>query len=152
MKTTLILLSSLCFFSVIHTFESPQKTDLEILTYLKEVEWPKAYREQDVQLLDRILAEEFQMISNDGSWSTKAQELADIQKSKPTYDSFRFEIKRLEIFENQTAVIAGEGHIYASDKSGKKTYTTYQSSNILIKRRGLWKAINSHVSGVRREY
>lgn len=29
--------------------------DKEALTYLKEVEWPKAYREQDTLLLDRIL-------------------------------------------------------------------------------------------------
>jgi hypothetical protein len=39
------------------------------------VEWPRAYREQDVALLDRILADEFQMIDADGNWSTKAEEI-----------------------------------------------------------------------------
>ncbi len=150
MKTTLILLSFLCLCCTypVATSQS-QMTDRGALTYLKEVEWPKAYREQDVALLDRILAKEFQMISDDGSWSTKAQELAYVKGNKPSYDSFRFEIKRLDIFENNTAVVAGKGHIYAKDQSGKKTYTTYMSSNILIKRDGLWKAISSHVSGIK---
>lgn len=151
MKTTLILLSCLCLFCAPPLSKIDQKTDRELLTYLKEVEWPKAYREQDVALLDRILAKEFQLISNDGTWTTKADELAYVRESKPAYDSFRFEIKRLEIFENQTAVVAGQGHIYVKDEEGRSTYTTYQSSNILIKRNGNWKAINSHVSGIKEE-
>lgn len=131
---------------------TPQKTDLESLTYLKEVEWPKAYREQDTVLLDRILAEEFQMITDDGSWSDKAGELAYIKQFKPSYDSFRFEIMRLDIFENNTAVVAGKGHIYATNSLGEATYSTYFSSNILIRREGLWKAVSSHVSGFSQVY
>lgn len=152
MKSTLLILSSACLLAITLLSTTAQKTDREVLTYLKEVEWPKAYREQDTALLDRILAKEFQLISGDGSWSTKADELAYIKGNKPSYDSFRFEIKRLEIFENNTSIVAGKGHIYARDKKGNKTYSTYQSSNILIKRNGLWKAINSHVSGFKNEY
>ncbi|MCE7995352.1 MAG: nuclear transport factor 2 family protein [Roseivirga sp.] len=151
MKTTVLILSWVCLFMVPVIPESGEQTDREKLTYLKEVEWPRAYREQDVDLLDRILAKEFQLISNDGTWTTKADELAYIKDNKPSYDSFRFEIKRLDIFENNTAVIAGKGHIYAKDKEGKTTYSTYHSSNVLIKRNGLWKAINSHVSGIKLE-
>lgn len=152
MKTTLLILSLVCLCVLPTTPESGQKTDREKLTYLKEVEWPRAYREQDVKLLDRILAKEFQLISDDGTWTTKADELAYIKDNRPSYDSFRFEIKRLDIFENNTAVVAGKGHIYARDKEGNSTYTTYQSSNVLIKRNGVWRAINSHVSGIKPEY
>ena len=49
--------------------------DKEKLRYLKEVEWPKAYREQDTILLDRILGDDFQMVTNDGEWSNKKQQL-----------------------------------------------------------------------------
>ena len=122
------------------------KSDMETLRYLKEVEWPRAYKEQDTVLLDRILAEEFQLIDDSGGWTTKQDELAYIKKNKPSYDSFEFEIKRLEIFENMTAVISGVGHIRTKTDEGEK-YATYHSSNILIKRDGNWKAINSHVSG-----
>ena len=49
--------------------------DQAALRQIKEVEWPKAYREQDTELLDRLLAEEFQVIDADGAWSSKAAEL-----------------------------------------------------------------------------
>ena len=78
----LILLSPL--------YAQEQLTDIESLTFLKEVEWPKAYREQDTVLLDRILADEFQMIDASGNWSTKQEELEYIQSHRPSYDSFCF--------------------------------------------------------------
>lgn len=122
--------------------------DREKLTTLKEVLWPKAYREQDTVLLDQILAEEFQLIDADGNWSDKKFELDYIRKNKPSYDSFRFEIKRLDIFENGTAIVAGTGHIEGRDENGPYKMI-YQSSNVLIKRQGEWKAIASHVSGIK---
>jgi hypothetical protein len=122
--------------------------DREKLTTLKEVLWPKAYREQDTVLLDQILADEFQLIDADGNWSDKKFELDYIKKNKPSYDSFRFEIKRLDIFENGTAVVAGTGHIEGNDENGPYKMV-YQSSNVLIKRQGEWKAIASHVSGIK---
>ena len=122
--------------------------DREKLTTLKEVLWPKAYREQDTILLDQILADEFQLIDADGNWSDKKFELDYIKKNKPSYDSFRFEIKRLDIFENGTAIVAGTGHIEGNDENGPYKMI-YQSSNVLIKRQGEWKAIGSHVSGIK---
>ncbi len=127
----------------------PPKNDEAVLRNLKETEWAKAYREQDTKLLERILADEFQMIDNEGNWSNKKLELEYIKNNKPVYDSFRFEIKRLDIFENGTAIIAGAGHITGKDTGGEYKIE-YQSSNVLIKRNGIWKAISSHVSGIKR--
>ena len=122
--------------------------DKEVLRHLKTVLWPKAYREQDQKLLDRILADEFQMIDAGGNWSTKKEEMDYISKNKPTYDSFVFHIKRLDVFENGTAVVCGTGIIKGKDQ-GKSYVTEYSSSNILIKRKGVWKAVASHVSGIK---
>jgi len=118
--------------------------DKEKLHYLKEVEWPKAYREHDTLLLDRILGEDFQMIDADGNWSNKKVELDWIKKNSSNPDSFFYEIKRFDFLENGTALICGTGHII-----NDTTETVYQSSNILIKRKGIWKAVASHVSGVK---
>lgn len=123
--------------------------DQQTLRHLKEVLWPRAYAEQDVKLLDAILADEFQMVDADGNWSSKHEELDYISKNKPSHDSFVFTIKRLEVFENGTAIVAGEGTIKGKDKDGSYVMT-YQSSNVLIKRSGRWKAIASHVSGIKR--
>ncbi len=130
---------------------SPENPDQKILTadkkalrYLKEVEWPKAYREQDTLLLDRILGDDFQMVDADGNWSNKELELEWIKNNASFPDSFRFEIKRFEFLENGTALVCGTGHIRRDT-----SYTIYQSSNILLKRNGIWKAVASHVSGVK---
>lgn len=123
-----------------------KRADEEALRYLKEVEWPKAYREQDAALLSRILADEFQRIGSDGEYSTKKDEMEYIKTNKPSYISFKFNIKRLEIFGNGTAIVAGTGIVKNRDKDGEFEMT-YQSTNILIKRNGIWKAIASHTSG-----
>ena len=124
--------------------------DTARLRELKEVLWPKAYREQDTALLNQILADEFESIDAAGERSTKKEELDYIRKNKPSYDSFRFEIKRLQLFENRTAVVSGTGYIETKPKDGKKgSRTEYQSSNVFIERDGRWQAITSHVSGVK---
>ena len=117
----------------------------ETLRSLKEIEWPKAYREQDTLLLDRILGEDFQMVTNDGEWSNKQLQMERIKAGPADNDSFRFEIKRLEVFENGTAIVGGTGHIWKDS-----LYHIYQSSNVLVKRDSLWKAVLSHVSGYKR--
>ena len=124
--------------------------DKTALRQIKEVDWPKAYREQDAELLNRILADEFQMIDADGAWSSKAEELDYVRKHKSSYDSFRFVIKRLEIFENDAAVVAGTG-VITDGRGAERVVTEYQSTNIFIKREGRWQAIASHVSGVKRD-
>lgn len=125
------------------------ESDTDFLRRLKETEWPKAYREQNPTLLDTILADDFQVISNDGAWSDKVKELERVRATRPSYDKFRFEIKRLEVYDNGTAIIAGTGTGSGKDREGRYTFE-YQSSNILIKRNGQWKAIASHVSGYKR--
>jgi ketosteroid isomerase-like protein len=123
-----------------------REKDEATLRNLKQVEWPKAYREQDTILLDRILADEFQMIDSDGVASNKKDQLDYIKAHKPNYISFQFRIERLDIFENNTAVVSGTGTIRSKDKKGEYDLV-YQSSNILVKRNGEWKAISSHTSG-----
>jgi len=123
--------------------------DQAALRELKEVYWPKAYFAQDTKLLDRILAPEFQMVDGDGNWSTKADVLACVAKNKPAYESLVFTIRRLDIFENGTAIAAGTGTIRGTDKKGPYV-AKYESTNVLIKRDGQWRAIASHVSGYKK--
>jgi len=138
----LLIVASLKSFSQ----QTDRTADEKALRYLKEVEWPKAYQEQDTVLLDRILADEFKMIGSEGEYSTKKDQLDYIKTHKSNNISFRFEIKRLDIFENNTAIVSGTGTIRRKDKDGEFELT-YQSSNVLIKRKSQWKAISSHTSG-----
>ncbi len=124
--------------------------DEETLREFKTVLWPKAYGEQDTVLLDQLLHEDFQLIDDNGDKYSKSDELAYIAEYGPSYDEFDFKITRLDIFDNGTAVISGTGTM--KGVNGAEAYITkYQSSNVLIKVGGEWKAINSHVSGVKEE-
>jgi hypothetical protein len=129
-----------------------READTARLRELKEVLWPKAYREQDPALLAQILADEFESIDGQGNVSTKAEELDYVRKNKPSYDSFRFVIRRLQIFENRTAVVSGTGYIETKAKDGKKgSKMEYQSSNVFLERDGRWQAISSHISGIKQK-
>src|SRR4030095_16383165 len=130
-------------FTIIQNASYGQSVDEQILRQIKEVEWPKAYREQDTTLLDKILADEFKMIGSDGEYSTKREQIQYIKTHKPDYISFKFNIKRLEIFENGTAIVSGTGTVHRKDDKGEYDLI-YQSSNVLIKRNNEWKAISSH--------
>lgn len=143
-------LVALCFVflsSAVQAGTDISAADRAALHQLKEVDWPKAYATQDTKLLEAILADEFQSIDANGEWSTKAKELDFIRQNKPWYDSLVYKIKRIDVFENGTAIVAGEGTIRASGKDGPVTIK-YQSSNVLLKRKGVWKAVASHVSGI----
>ena len=134
----------------LQTATADEAADKARLREIKEVLWPKAYREQDTALLEQILADEFESIDAAGARSTKREELDYIRKNKPGYDSFRFEIRRLQVFENRTAIVSGTGYIETKAKEGKNgSRTEYQSSNVFIEREGRWQAIASHVSGIK---
>ncbi|MDX1476295.1 MAG: nuclear transport factor 2 family protein [Saprospiraceae bacterium] len=153
MKQTILLILGCALLTVIDLQAQQVKIEPDVATlrHLKEVLWPQAYREQDTSLLDQILAAEFQLIDDQGNVYNKADELAYIQQHKPSYDTFRFEITRLDIFENGTAIVSGIGHITGKDDLGAYV-TTYRSSNVLIKRASLWKAVASHVSGINKQH
>ena len=112
--------------------------DEATLRHFKTVLWPKAYRNQDVDLLDTMLHERFELIDNDGNRSSKQIELAWIAANRWDPGTFEYRIERLDIFDERFAIIDGTG--IASNYS-------YKSSNVLIKENGQWRAIASHVSG-----
>lgn len=126
------------------------ENDREALKELMTLSWPKAYADQDTALLDQLLHEKFQLVDDQGETFGKKDELTYVKKYGPSYDSFVFEITRLDLFDNGTAVVTGMGTLTGSDADGNYV-TTYRSSNVLVKEEGRWQSINNHVSGVKEE-
>ncbi len=158
MKTTIqFLLVSAVLFACNQVNPTAENTSLivpgdeEALRNLKSVLWPKAYEEQDTVLLDGILHENFELIDDNGDVYSKAYEMAYVANYGPTYSEFEFQVERLDLFDNGTAMISGKGIMKGLNDDGSVYITTYKSSNVLIKVDGNWKAINSHVSGVKEE-
>lgn len=136
-KQLVVLLLALILGGSVYA-EADLDDDYKTLRHIKTVLWQKAYREQDVALLDQILHDQFQMLDGDGNRSTKAKELEYIANNQWDPGTFEYHIERLEIFQGRFAVIDGTGDA--------ENYT-YKSSNFLVKEDGQWKAIASHVSG-----
>jgi hypothetical protein len=134
----------------VHAAPTSSRDDATTLREIKQVLWPRAYFTQDTALLDRILADDFQMIDGDGNWSGKSDEIEWISRNKPSYDDLVYTIRRLDIFENGTAIVAGTGTMRGRDNDGPYVIE-YQSSNVFIKRHGTWRAVASHVSGARKK-
>ena len=112
--------------------------DMATLRHFKTVLWPQAYRSQDVELLDRLLHESFQMIDDEGNRSDKAGELQRVSERAWDPGSFEYRIERLDLYDGRWAIVAG---------SGLAEKYRYRSSNVLIKEDGRWQAVASHVSG-----
>ena len=111
--------------------------DYEVLRHFKTVLWPQAYRTQDVELLDKLLHDSFEMIDGEGNRSTKAEELHSVANNQWDPGTFEYRIERLQVYQGSFAVIAG---------TGIAERYTYKSSNFLVKEDGVWRAIASHVS------
>lgn len=124
--------------------------DEATLRNLKTVLWPKAYGEQDTILLDQILHEEFELVDDNGDTYSKADEIEYISNYGPSYTEFEFQVERITLFDNGTAMVFGKGTMKGENNDGSYI-TTFKSSDTLIKEDGQWKAINSHVSGVKEE-
>ena len=151
MKLLLTLSILALSFSCSQTSSSPiTGEDEATLRDFKTVLWSKAYSEQDTALLNSLLHTDFQMTDDNGDKYSKQDEITYISNYGPSYDEFSFEVTGLNIFENGTAVISGTGTMKGVE-TGEAYITTYKSTDALIKVDGQWKAISSHVSGVKEE-
>lgn len=145
------ILSTLLLAFAFSAFAQNLTADERMVRKIKEQDWPKAHHQQDTELLSKILAEEFFMIDADGNNFGKKQEIEYVRDTKPEYDSFNYSVGRLLIFDKSTAILNGLGIISGEDDHGIYT-TTYQSSDVMIKRNGEWQTVSTHISGLRKDY
>ncbi len=122
--------------------------DYETVRNLKIVSFAKAYEEQDTVLLDQILHDTYQLVDDGGAIYTKRDEMEYVSQYGPSYDSFIFEILKLEIYPNGTATVFGTGTITGKDIDGAYSQT-YKASDVFVKEGNRWQAVTTHVSGVK---
>jgi hypothetical protein len=145
-----LLLLMACNYQVEKGSETVSEEDESTLRTLHTVLWTQAYSEQDTSLLNQLLHENFQLIDDNGDKYSKADEMTYVAENGPSYDEFEFEVNRIDIFDNGTAMIYGTG-IMKGVEGAEAYITKYQSSTALVKEKGAWRAISSHVSGVKEE-
>jgi Domain of unknown function (DUF4440) len=94
--------------------------------------------------LDRILGDDYSVITKDGSVLTKAQELA--KHSGSADELFDLEPMKVRIF-GDAAVVTG-GHREKSQYNGRDTSGHYRWRDVFVKRNGRWQAVASELTRV----
>ena len=118
--------------------------DEAALRDLKTRIWPGYYRNQDVEGLSRFLDDDFRVIDSEGVAETKPQVLAWVRTTPWQPSNFRYDVQTVVCPADDVAIIAGQGSF--DTEAGRQVYT---SSNVLVRKDGRWRAVLSHVSGVR---
>lgn len=103
-----------------------------------------ALRLRDEASAKRLLAPEFTLVSSDASVQTLTDVIAEIRAGDPQYDMFRNHSMTAHVFGDAAIV---QGITSLKGTSGGKPFTTdVRFTDTLIKRKGVWQIVVSHVT------
>jgi ketosteroid isomerase-like protein len=111
-----------------------------------EIEWGDAFEQRDMEALDRLMADDYILTDPLGSVRTKAESLAAIEKNEVHFESSKSDNVKVRI-NGDTAVITGRSTFRGRYK-GWSMAGQYQYTDVLVKRRGSWQAVSSHITAV----
>ena len=106
---------------------------------LKQIErdWTDAWMKRDSSVLDRIIADDFSLVSPDGTL-TKAGILAEL-KSDPPIASMILDPMTVRVFGDTAVVTGGD----TETEAGKNTSDHFLWLTVFVKRNGRWQAVAS---------
>ncbi len=121
------------------------ESDQEVLVEL-ERQWNEALYRKDLEVIERILADEFMATYQDGSRGDKAKELAltaefDQAVESAIQDEFTVRVYR------DTAVVSFTLNLVGF-RQGQRTELTLRYTDVWIIRDGRWQCVSSHSTRV----
>ncbi len=121
------------------------ESDQEVLVEL-ERQWNEALYRKDLEVIERILADEFKATYQDGSRGDKAKELAltaefDQAVESAIQDEFTVRVYRDTAVVSFTLNLVGFRH-------GQRTELTLRYTDVWIIRDGRWQCVSSHSTRV----
>jgi len=111
-----------------------------------EIEWGDAFEQRDMETLDRLMADDYILTDPLGSVRTKAESLAAIKNNEVHFESTKSDNVNVRI-NGDTAVVTGRSTFRGRYK-GWSMAGQYQYTDVLVKRRGSWQAVGSHITAV----
>ena len=110
-----------------------------------EIEWGDAFEQRDVATLDRLMADEYFLTDPLGVVRSKAETIAAIQRNV-LFQSTKSDSVNVRV-NGDTAVVTGRSTFRGRYK-GWSMAGQYQYTDVLVKRRGSWKAVASHITAL----
>ena len=111
-----------------------------------EFDWGQAYERKDLAALDRVMADEYILTDPLGNIRNKAETLAAIMTNEVNFESTESDDVNVRI-NGDTAVVTGRSTFRGRYK-GWSMSGQYQYTDVLVKRRGAWKAVGSHITAL----
>src|SRR5919205_4612640 len=121
-------------------------TDVEDEIRRVECEWGDAFERKDMATLDRLMADEYILTDPLGNVRSKSESLAAIQTNQLNFESTESDDVKVRI-NGDTAVVTGRSTFRGRYK-GWSMAGRYQYTDVLVKRRGSWKAVGSHITAL----
>jgi ketosteroid isomerase-like protein len=126
---------------------SNRKTELEatraeILTI--EDQWAKAIERQDGKALERLAAEDFRFLEEDGHWLNRAEYVA--ARSHNT-DNVQSAVQdQIEVRQYGDAAIATGRSILHGTRDGAPFVYRFQWTDVYVRRDGRWQAVSGQLT------
>lgn len=117
------------------------ETNGEVARYITDMErrWLQANITHEPSILEKILADDFQMMHEDGRFSTKSEEIAFIKSNKCKVESDHLDDSKVRIFGD---VAVDYGWETFTIKCGNKVKTgTYFWGGTWLQRGGRWQLV-----------
>lgn len=127
---------------------TPDKAAIEAELTRIEKDWPRVMKEHDAEAIRRVEADDIVEIVPDGSTTTKAQDISDVQAGTLTADSWEVAEIKVTILDSDAAFVSGRSVIKGGKikGSGGKTIDIsgeYRFIDTFARRDGLWKLVAS---------
>ena len=108
-----------------------------------ESDWGDAFERKDLVTLDQLMADEYILTDPLGVVRSKAESLAALETNEVYFESTRSDDVKVRI-NGDTAVVTGRSTFRGRYK-GWSMAGQYQYTDVLVKRRGAWQAVGSHI-------
>lgn len=146
MKRIIVIIGLMLATFSIASGQSNQKSKDNIEETLKQMttDWENAYKNFDADALERILADDWVAVGDEGNKHTKAESIANVKSHRYVIKSYKLD-STVRVYGN-TAVVVTDG-TEVSTYDGKDSSGQYVTTDVYVKQKdGNWKAVASQVT------
>jgi hypothetical protein len=135
---SVLLLASASFSSPARAFRS---TDAQFITFLEDA-WVQAILTRAVNVLDRVMADDFSGVSPNGERYTKQEAIADVQSGRYSVEKMKLDDVKVRILGDTAVVTYYQNELSTfgdEDCSGRYAFT-----DVWVNRNDNWYVVSSH--------